>query len=165
MRGGGENGAVRLPGAHIRGQFNCADMRVSSPSGLLLDLGRARVDGAVLVPARVVCPDADRDGECGHPGRVDLGDFAFTALRDVDWRQWLHLVAHHTTSYRPQPFQQPARGYGCGPAGNAPRCSSPSGTTCAARPPLWAPVGQGSARLWGRLAGYSYRTSRWLTSP
>ncbi|GAA3464400.1 hypothetical protein GCM10018963_64130 [Saccharothrix longispora] len=161
VRGSGETGAVRLPGAHIRGQFNCADMRVSNPSGLLLDLGKARVDGAVLVPARVVCPAAGGDGECGHPGRVDLGDFAFTALRDVDWRQWLHLVAHHTTSYRPQPFQQLAAiERAAGHDGNARQVLIAQQNDLRRRAP--AALGGRSARavhtLWGRLAGYGYRT-------
>ncbi len=159
--GSGEDGAVRLPGAHISGQLACVGLRVSNPSGLLLNLLKARVDDGMILPASVVCPDAGRGGRCTHPGRVDLDDFAFTALRRVDWRQWLHLVAHHTTSYRPQPYQQLAAiERAAGHDGNARQVLIAQQDDLRRRTPAalggrWARAVHG---LWGRLAGYGYRT-------
>ncbi|QQQ76164.1 hypothetical protein IOD16_34895 [Saccharothrix sp. 6-C] len=160
VRGNGDDGGICLANAYVGGELGCQELVVSNTSGLMLDLGKARVEGTVFLPASVVCPDASRSGDCGHQSRVDLDGFVFTALAQVDWRQWLHLVVHHTNRYSPQPYQQLAAiERAAGHDGNVRQVLIVQQDDLRRREPSaiggrWA---RSVHRLWGRLAGYGYR--------
>ncbi len=104
----GEDHAILLISAHISGQLVCTDLSVRNQAGLMVDLGKTQVNGAVVIPADVVCAGKDRSDtdSCPHGSFVGLDGFTFTDLSRMDWRQWLHLIHCHTRSYRPQPYQQ-----------------------------------------------------------
>ena len=106
----GDLGAIRLLGAHIDGQ---AVLRVSSldnSSGPLLVLHEAQITGALLFPPKVVCPagrqEASRRGCSDSDRTITAHGLTYPILREISWRQWLHLLIHHTSTYWPQPFQQ-----------------------------------------------------------
>ncbi|WP_290058310.1 hypothetical protein [Amycolatopsis solani] len=159
--GAGDEATVRLLAAHVTGQLNLLGAQLAhTGEGTLLSLEDAVVDGAVFLPADVVCAKPARGP---HPGTIDLDGFRFGALGASTWPEWLHLVRWHTADYRPGPYQQLAAvERASGHDGNARH------VLIAQQRDLqrWAPEGIGGwpARrfhwLWGALAGYGYRARR-----
>jgi hypothetical protein len=158
------DGAVRLADAHISGQLNLSHANLTNPAGPVLDLEDATAKHLFL-PAQVICPHgAAKRASCGAPARqLALSGLAYTSLHAADWQEWLHLIAHHTRDYRPQPYQQLAAALRA------------SGRESAAREVLIAqqrdryhrgdlggPLITCAHWLWGGLTGYGYRASRVL---
>jgi adhesin HecA-like repeat protein len=161
-----QDGAVRLPDAHISGQLNLNHATLANPAGPVLELADAEAKHLFL-PACVICPEAaSGTSACTTPThRLTLGGLRYTTLHAADSREWLHLVIHHTRDYRPQPYQQLAT------------VLRARGQFSAAREVLIAQqrdlyrrgdLGGWLARrahwLWGVLAGYGYRSARVLTA-
>ncbi|TWP51520.1 hypothetical protein FKR81_15065 [Lentzea tibetensis] len=103
-RGAGTRGTVRLPGAHIGGQFVGKDFRLAGATHALV-LEGAYVGAGLHFPAKVVCLSHVRDEKCGGRFRVSIGDLKFASLAICDWRDWLHIIRFHAVAYEPQPFQ------------------------------------------------------------
>jgi hypothetical protein len=109
-------GEVRLPGAHIAGQLNCAEAAFTNPDGLAVDLEQASVvkevhmrpaslNGALdLARARV---GAWHDEKKTWPKRISLDGFVYDRIEAPDasikdrLRSWLPR-----NSYLPQPYEQ-----------------------------------------------------------
>ncbi|ATE54782.1 hypothetical protein CNX65_17095 [Actinosynnema pretiosum] len=110
VRGSGEKGALRLPGADLRGQLVLENARVDNPSGPLLVLIETQVAEALVLPASLVCPHSKalRAGRpCpGRDRQIIVQCLVFARLAEVSWQKWLHLLVEHTPDYVPQPFQQ-----------------------------------------------------------
>ncbi|MGH3771563.1 MAG: hypothetical protein ACRDRW_09240 [Pseudonocardiaceae bacterium] len=160
--GHSHDGAVRLADAHISGQLNLSHAKLTNPAGPVLDLEDAEAKHLFL-PAPVFCPHgAAKRTSCAAPEhRLTLSGLAYTSLHAVDWREWLHLITHHTRDYRPQPYQQLATALRA------------SGHESAAREVLIAqqrdryhrgelggPLAKGAHWLWGALTRYGYRSGR-----
>ncbi|WP_143229572.1 hypothetical protein [Actinophytocola xanthii] len=167
LRGAGESGAVRLVGAQIHSQANFTGTQLSNDSGPLLALFEARVDAALILPASVVCPlgstEITRRG-CPHRGRqLVVRGLVFADLGHVSWRQWLHLVVHHTPEYWPQPYQQLAAvERAAGHDNNARHVLIVQQEDLRRRTPeaLGGRIGQWRHWLWGWLGRYGYRAHR-----
>ena len=157
-----QDGAIRLADAHIGGQLNLSLAKLTNPAGPVLDLEDATAKHLFL-PAQVICPHSDAGrSSCAAPAhRLTLAGLTYTSLHAVDWDGWLHLIAHHTRAYRPQPYQQLAT------------VLQASGHEFTAREVLIAQQQDRYHRgelgglliktahwLWGTLAGYGYRSSR-----
>jgi hypothetical protein len=162
--GSGADCTIVLIGAYVGGQFDCTGLWVKNRSGPRLDLGKARVDGTVLLPAGVICAERRSDtGSCPYDAVVGLDGFTFTDLGQLNWRQWLHLIHCHTPAYRPQPYQQLAAiERNAGNDGNARHVVITQQHDLRHRAP--DAVGAWPIRrvhwLWGALAGYGYRARR-----
>lgn len=170
MRGAGEAGTVRLPGAHIGGQVHMAGTQLSNDSGPLLSLSEAQLEGALFLPATVVCPTGSTDVSrcCTDDGRqMTVGGLVFPRLRDVSWQQWLHLLVHHTPQYSPQPYQQLAAvERAAGHDTNARHVLITQQEDLRRRTPeaLGGRIGQWRHWLWGLLGRYGYRAYRLVTA-
>ncbi|MGH3751609.1 MAG: hypothetical protein ACRDRP_02760 [Pseudonocardiaceae bacterium] len=156
------DGAVRLPNASISGQLNLNGATLTNPAGPVLDLEDAEAKHLFL-PAHVFCApgDASRSG-CATPARrLALSGLAYTSLQAVGWREWLHLITHHTHDYRPQPYQQLATVL------KATGCESSARDVLIAqqqdlhdRGDLGGRLAKAAHLVWGTLAGYGYRSGR-----
>jgi hypothetical protein len=167
VRGSGDDGAVRLYGAHIGGELSVHDARVGNTSGPLLVLTEAHVAKALVFPASVVCSHGGvKTGRrrCAAGTRqVSVQRLQFARLQDVSWRQWLHLLVHHTSHYVPQPFQQLAAvERAAGHDANAREVLITQQNELLRRTPeaLGGWWGQRRHRLWGWLGRYGYRAQR-----
>ena len=94
---------------------------------------------------------------------MDLENFTYASLTGADWRQWLHLIRHHTTEYRPSPYQRLAAvERAAGHDGNARHILITQQHDLRRRAP--AALGGWLTRrfhwLWGALARYGYRVRR-----
>ncbi|MEU4767435.1 hypothetical protein AB0H12_29680 [Actinosynnema sp. NPDC023794] len=165
--GTGEEGAVQLSGAHIGGQFGVVDTRLDNDSGPLMALDELRVDGLLVLPMTTVCRQAlaglDRQGCPDGSRQLEVRDLVFSRLGDVSWRQWLHLLVHHTPDYLPQPFQQLAAVERvAGHDGNARAVLVAQQDDLRRRDPdaLGGRVGRWRHRAWGLLGRYGYRAHR-----
>jgi hypothetical protein len=156
------DGAVQLPNASIGGQLNLNGATLTNPAGPVLDLEDAKVKHLFL-PAHVFCAQGETNrSHCVAPARrLALSGLDYTSLQAVGWRDWLHLITHHTHDYRPQPYQQlaavlKATGYD----------SSARDVLIAQqqdlhdRGELGGRLIKSTHRLWGILAGYGYRNGR-----
>jgi hypothetical protein len=105
--GHGEHGAVRLRGARITGELSLQGAELSNRVGLVLDLEDVETK-KIFLPPKIAC----RHGQTGQSicdaaaCRVNLSGFVYTSLDGSHWNQWLHIIARHTSGYRPQPYQQ-----------------------------------------------------------
>ncbi|GLZ37684.1 hypothetical protein Acsp05_13090 [Actinokineospora sp. NBRC 105648] len=169
--GAGELGAVRLLGAQIGGQVNLAGVQVVNESGPLLVLSEARVDGILTMPAPVVCPEgsvAVRSGDCAAGQRqVFVHGLEFARLDRVSWREWLHLLVHHTPKYAPQPYQQLAGVERIsGHDNNARQILITQQDDLRRRAPeaLGGTLARWRHRLWGVVGRYGYRAHRLVTA-
>ncbi|EOD64214.1 hypothetical protein H480_32963 [Amycolatopsis vancoresmycina DSM 44592] len=161
-------GAISLLGAHVGGDASFLDMEVVNRSGLALDLEHAQVVGKIFLVRSTVCAEADADSVCRDPVLVDLNGFKFGALeaspgQPVSWRDWLHLIRHHTEIYRPGPYQALASAErDAGHEGNVRRILIAQQKDLRRRAP--EALGNWLTRsfhwLWGVLAGYGYLTRR-----
>jgi hypothetical protein len=166
VTGASGRGAIRLHNAHIGGQAALGVTKVNNSSGPLLVLLEAHITGAFFPPS-VVCPKGSTDR-----GRRDCPDkeraltahgLTYPILRDMEWRQWLHLLVHHTADYWPQPFQQLATTErAAGHDNNAREILIAQQRDLYHR--AHKSLGGWSARrrhqLWGLLGSYGYRAHR-----
>jgi hypothetical protein len=160
--GHSRDGAVRLPDAHIGGQLNLNDAKLTNPAGPVLDLEDAEVKHLFL-PARVICPDgAAESSSCTAPAnRLMLSGLAYTSLHAVECHEWLHLITHHTQHYRPQPYQQLAAALrASGHESTARDVLIAQQRDLYHRGELGGPLLKGAHWLWGLLTGYGFRSSR-----
>lgn len=160
--GSGERGAVRLRGAHITGELSLQGAELSSKTGLVLDLEDAETKKIVL-PPKIVC----RHGRTGRSTcdvaapRVNLSGFVYTSLEGSRWNQWLHLIARHTSWYRPQPYQQLAAvRRAAGHDADARTILIAQQQDLRQRGELGGWPIRTVHRAWGALGGYGYRTGR-----
>ncbi|VVJ15819.1 Uncharacterised protein [Amycolatopsis camponoti] len=169
--GTGEHGAIRLLGAHIGGQISLRMSRLDNSSGPLLILQEAQITGGLLFPPTVVCP-AGRQGmsrrDCPDGDRTfTTFGLTYPSLRDLSWRQWLHLLVHHTPAYTPQPFQQlAATERAAGHDNNAREVLITQQNELRRRTPeaLGNRLARGRHALWGWLGRYGYRAHRLVTA-
>lgn len=92
-----------------------------------------------------------------------MRDLVFPSLKDVSWRQWLHLLIHYTPDYLPQPYQQlTAVERAAGHDGNAREVLIAQQEDLRRRAPeaLGGRVARVRHRLWGWLGRYGYRAHR-----
>ncbi|MFC6093941.1 hypothetical protein [Saccharothrix lopnurensis] len=171
LTGSGERGALRLLGAHIGGQAYLTGTRLTNESGPLLVLTEARVDGALFLPAVLVCPQAGQTTSTrpcpDSPRQLVARGLVFPQLRDISWRQWLHLLVHHTPGYLPQPYQQLAAvERAAGHDNNARHILITQQDDLRRRTPdaLGGHLARGRHRLWGWLGRYGYRAHRLVTA-
>ncbi|MGH3828603.1 MAG: hypothetical protein ACRDQX_15760, partial [Pseudonocardiaceae bacterium] len=162
------DGAVRLADAHISGQLNLSHATLTNPAGPVLDLEDAAARHLFL-PAHVFCAHggaiprgADKRTSCGAPERrLALSGLTYTSLHAVDWREWLHLITHHTRGYRPQPYQQLAAALrASGHESTAREVLIAQRRDRHQRGELGGPLAKVAHWLWGALAGYGYRGVR-----
>jgi hypothetical protein len=160
--GHSQDGAVRLPDAHISGQLNLNDAKLTNPAGPVLDLEDTEAKHLFL-PARVICSHgvATRS-DCATPThRLTLSGLVYTSLHAVDWHEWLHLIIHHTRDYRPQPYQQLAAALRTsGHESTAREVLIAQQQDLYRRGELGGPLIKSAHWLWGTFAGYGYRSSR-----
>jgi hypothetical protein len=157
----GERGTVRLIRARVGHEFTFEYTQFSNPSGLFLDLRDASAV-SVNLPLGMVCPD-QAEGTCQGVPRVDLDGCTFTSLAGASWKQWLHLIQHHTPTYRPSPYQQlNAIERAAGHDDNARRILLAQQRDLGQRVPeaLGGWLSRAVHRVWGAMAGYGYRARR-----
>ncbi|MBV9163011.1 MAG: hypothetical protein JO281_15980 [Pseudonocardiales bacterium] len=160
--GHSQDGTVRLADAHISGQLNLSHAKLTNPAGPVLDLEDTATKHLFL-PAQVICPhDAAKRTSCTAPAhRLALSGLAYTSLHAVDWREWLHVIIHHTRDYRPQPYQQLAAALrASGHESTAREVLIAQQQDLYHRGDLGGPLIKSAHWLWGTLAGYGYRSSR-----
>jgi hypothetical protein len=132
--GSGDDGAVRLAGAHIGGQLDCtgADLRNESGPALVaftlqvgrgmdftggftatgggqyaaVDLRSARTDGAFLfAPTRL-------EHKIDSHGRLEVDGLTYAGVPEpISAQDWRELLRDGTPAYAAQPYQQLAAGY------------------------------------------------------
>ncbi|WP_242545105.1 hypothetical protein [Amycolatopsis sp. MtRt-6] len=166
-----KNGAIRLIGAHIGGQAVLLMSSLDNSSGPLLVMHEAQVTGALFPPTSLVCPAGRQEvGRRGCPDRdrtITAHGLTFPILRETSWRQWLHLLVHHTPTYWPQPFQQlAATERAAGHDNNAREVLITQQHELRRRTPqaLGNRFARGRHALWGRLGRYGYRAHRLVTA-
>ncbi|MGH3671851.1 MAG: hypothetical protein ACRDSH_14655 [Pseudonocardiaceae bacterium] len=157
-----QDGAVRLTDADIGGQLNLSLAKLTNPAGPVLDLEDATAKHLFL-PAQVICPHSGAGrSSCAVPAhRLTLAGLTYTSLHAVDWDEWLHMIAHHTRAYRPQPYQQLATVLqASGHEFTAREVLIAQQQDLYHRGELGGPLIKAAHWLWGTLAGYGYRSSR-----
>ncbi|AUI59580.1 hypothetical protein [Amycolatopsis sp. BJA-103] len=166
ITGAGELGALRLAAAHIGSQAVLLGVQLTNKSGPVLLLNEARVDGTLYLSAAAVCPQARseiRKEPCPDNVReVDVQGLVFPRLGG-SWREWLHLLVHHTVDYRPQPYQQLATvERTAGHDNNARHILITQQDDLRHRSPdaLGKPIARWRHWLWGWLGRYGYRAHR-----
>ena len=160
--GHSHDSAVRLADAHICGQLNLSHATLTNPAGPVLDLEDAAIRHLFL-PAQVICPQgAAKRTDCAAATRqLTLSGLTYTSLHAVPWREWLHLITHHTRDYRPQPYQQLAAALRArGHEASAREVLIAQQQDLYHRGDLGGPLIKSAHWLWGALAGYGYRASR-----
>jgi hypothetical protein len=125
--GAGDDGAVRLPGAHIHGQLDCTDATIRNDTGPALVADGLQVDQDVFLSGGFEAVGAGSDvtlrlsqarigGELEFaPARLDhttdpqarlaLDGLTYAGL-PVSSLDWLDLLREATPSYAAQPYQQ-----------------------------------------------------------
>ena len=157
-----QDGAIRLADAYIGGQLNLSLAKLTNPAGPVLDLEDATAKHLFL-PAQVICPHSGAGrSSCAAPAhRLTLAGLTYTSLHAVDWDEWLHLIAHHTRAYRPQPYQQLATVLrASGHEFTAREVLIAQQQDLYHRGELGSLLIKSAHWLWGTLAGYGYRSSR-----
>lgn len=167
ITGAGDLGAIRLLGAHIGGQAVLQVSRLDNSSGPLLVMHEAQITGALLFPSAVVCPSGlegvSRRGCPDSDRTFTAHGLTYPILRETSWRQWLHLLVHHTATYWPQPFQQlAATERAAGHDNNAREVLIAQQHDLRRRAPeaLGNRLARGRHALWGWLGRYGYRAHR-----
>ncbi|MEV4049633.1 hypothetical protein AB0J55_00460, partial [Amycolatopsis sp. NPDC049688] len=171
ITGTGEHGAIRLRGAHIDGQADLLVSKLDNSSGPLLILDEAQITKVLLFPLEVVCPSGphgtSRDGCPNSDRTITAHGLTYPNLHEISWRQWLHLLVHHTETYWPQPFQQLATTErAAGHDNNAREVLITQQHTLRRRTPeaLGNRLAQWRHALWGWLGRYGYRAHRLVTA-
>ncbi|MEV6440642.1 hypothetical protein [Amycolatopsis sp. NPDC051716] len=171
ITGTGELGAIRLAGAQIGGQAVLQVSRLDDSSGPLLALQEAQITEVLVFPLAVVC-SAGRQGMnrrgCPNSDRtITAQGLTYPMLGEISWRQWLHLLVHHTPAYWPQPFQQlAATERAAGHDNNAREVLITQQDELRRRTPhaLGNQLARSRHALWGRLGRYGYRAHRLVTA-
>ncbi|ANZ36866.1 hypothetical protein BBK82_13070 [Lentzea guizhouensis] len=167
----GKKGAVWLVGARVSGQAHLTSTQLINDTGALLDLTEAQVDRGMFFSVALVCPRS-RSEVSDHPcidgaRRMAVGGLVFKQLRDVTWREWLHLLVHHTSGYLPQPYQQLAAvERAAGHDNNARTILITQQHDLRRRTPdaLGGTLARARHWLWGWLGRYGYRAHRLVTA-
>jgi hypothetical protein len=157
-----QDSAVRLADAHISGQLNLSNAKLTNPAGPLLDLEDAAAKHLFL-PAQVICPQgAAKQSSCAASAhRLALSGLSYTSLHAVDWHEWLHLITYHTHDYRPQPYRQLVAALQAnGQESTAREVLIAQQRDRYRRGELGGRLTKAAHWLWGVLAGYGYRSSR-----
>jgi hypothetical protein len=160
--GHGDNGAVQLLNAHMSGQLALSGAELTNEDGLVLELEGAEAKQIFLSP-EVVCPQgvAGRSLCDAAACRVVLSGFVYMSLEDIQWNQWLHLIARHTDGYRPQPYQQLAAvRRAAGHDADARKILIDQQEDLRERGDLGGWPSRTRHYLWGKLGGYGYSTGR-----
>jgi hypothetical protein len=160
--GHSQDGAVEVELARDGGQLNLSQTKLTNPAGPVLDLEDAEVKHLFL-PAQVICSHAAaKTSRCAAPAhQFILSGLAYTSLHAVDWREWLHLIIHHTRAYRPQPYRQLAAALrASGHESAARKVLIAQQQDLHHRGDIGGPLSKSAHWLWGVLAGYGYRSSR-----
>lgn len=92
-----------------------------------------------------------------------MDGLVFVNMARVSWRQWLHLLVHHTPDYRPQPYQQLAKvERAAGHDNNARHILITQQDELRRRDPdaFGGRLGYLRHWLWGWLGRYGYRAHR-----
>ena len=156
-------GYVRLSGARIGGLLTLRDARlISNEDGFVVDLGDMEVK-RLIVPPALVCPQALRGrSPCeAARNRIGLSGLVYTSLEDSRWSEWLHLIARHTSGYRPQPYQQLASvRRAAGHDADARKILIAQQQDLYERGDLGGWLTKTVHRTWGALGGYGYLISR-----
>jgi hypothetical protein len=131
----------------------------------------AQVSTVLNIPAALVCPQARREvGDHSCPDgahRMDVRGFIFGQLQGVTWREWLHLLVHHTRDYLPQPYQQLAAvERAAGHDNNARTILITQQHDLRRRAPdaLGGALPRARHWLWGWLGRYGYRAHRLVSA-
>ncbi|MEU3624858.1 hypothetical protein BS329_18085 [Amycolatopsis coloradensis] len=171
VTGVGELAVLRLPAAQIRGDVDLNRTQMAREEGPMVSLTQTQVHGTLFFPASLVCPHSSQDhGDRDCPEGVRqlvVRGLIFNQLREVTWREWLHLLVHHTREYLPQPYQQLAAvERAAGHDNNARTILITQQNDLRRRAPaaLGGPVARGRHRLWGWLGRYGYRAHRLVTA-
>ena len=180
--GAGKDGAVRLPGAHIGGLFDCTGATLSNASGpalhadglqvdqdmsltgkftgggnVAVDLTGTRVGGTFLFDPSGLKNTTDPHRLLAAEGLTYAG-----VPKPGSARDWVRLLRDGTPVYAAQPYQQLAAGYRA--RGDEPQTRE---ILMAQRDDQFARTHAGwSERVWGRITkvtlGYGYRPWRAL---
>ncbi|WP_394615288.1 hypothetical protein JNUCC0626_36620 [Lentzea sp. JNUCC 0626] len=171
VRGEGSSGAIRLLDAKIDGQVNLKDSEFSNKSGPVLVLSSTTISGALFFPASLQCVQSSSDvrskGCPADASKIVVHGLTYARLADVSWRQWLHLLAHHTLYYLPQPYQQLAAvERAAGHDTNARQVLITQQEDLRHRSPeaLGGRLAKWRHGLWGWLGRYGYRAHRLVTA-
>ncbi|MFJ7214362.1 hypothetical protein [Amycolatopsis sp. NPDC098790] len=165
VTGYGEVGALCLQSADISRHLDLTDVTITNRrhGTTTLALDNARVAERFTFPSGMICKRVHRRRSCPQVHRIEVDGLTFGQLAGVEWHQWLHVLRHHTTSYRPQPYQQLAAAERtAGHDGNARRILIAQQQDLHHRNS--AAIGAWHSRLfhraWGLLAGYGYWARR-----
>ncbi len=183
--GAGEDGAVRLLGAHL-GRLDCSGARIRNDSGPALDAEGLQVDqnvflrdgfeavGAgsdvtlhlshVRIGGVLVFAPARLEHTAGPQARLALDGLTYTGLPvGISSRDWLHLLGEGTPSYAAQPYQQLAGAHrAAGHDGEARSTLMAQRQDQIDRRALTGRAERAWARLTGFLLGYGYQPWRTL---
>jgi hypothetical protein len=163
----GLSGTVRLPGARMHGDLNMHRALIEmKDEGLAIDLEDTSVGSTLHLSAIMVCAGVVTvAGRSDTTRYIGIDGLTYGALSGIGWRQWLHLIRHHSDTYAAQPYQQLAAvERACGHDGPARRILIAQQDDLRAR----GQIGHWPTRLihwvWGKLGGYGYRTGRLITA-
>ncbi len=171
ITGAGEFGAIRLSGAQIGGQAILPMSRLDNSTGPILMLDETQITKALVLPPEVVCPSGGRGvsrGGCPDSYRtITARGLTYPHMHEISWREWLHILVHHTPTYWPQPFQQLATTErAAGHDNNAREVLITQQLDLRRRTPeaLGNRFARGRHALWGWLGSYGYRAHRLVTA-
>ncbi|SEF32862.1 hypothetical protein SAMN05421837_106474 [Amycolatopsis pretoriensis] len=167
MEGGGTEGVITLFGAQIDARVVLTKMALTGETGRLLNLANATFKQPLTMPSSLICRQAETNTgkrRCASSDRkISVRGFVFTDLEDITWRQWLHLLVHHTNKYFPQPYQQlAATERAAGHDNNARTVLIVQQEDLRRRAPeaLGGLAALWRHRIWGWLGRYGYRAHR-----
>lgn len=153
---------MQLLGAHIVGQLALSAAELTNENVLVLNLQDGQAE-TVFLSSEVVCSQRDEGkSSCdATTHRVDLSGFVYTSFEGSHWSQWLHLIARHTSGYRPQPYKQLASVLrAAGHDADAREVLIAQQQDFRQRGELGGWLVRTVHYLWGAFGGYGYRTSR-----
>ncbi|MFD5091344.1 hypothetical protein ACFWMR_12135 [Amycolatopsis thailandensis] len=160
--GSGRHSALILSSTRVGNRLDFTGTRVSGGATRGITLRDARVAGAVIFRAELVCSQP-WGRSCPRARRIHLSGFTFAELANTDWREWLHLIRFHTTHYSPSPYQQLAAAErAAGHDGNARLIliAQQQDLHRRAQDGLGGRLTRSFHKLWGLLGGYGYRARR-----
>ncbi len=181
LSGDGPAGAITMRGAQVGG-LRCVRCEVRAATGPALVCAQFAARGPVMLESTRVSGNGEHaavtlasaragqqfsvlDTAIDNPSGplLDVTDFTYGTLVGTDWRAWLHLIRHHTSAYRPSPYQQLAAvERAAGHDGNARNILIAQQHDLRHRAPaaFGSPLTRWFHWLWGALAGYGYRARR-----
>ncbi|MEV0066649.1 hypothetical protein [Amycolatopsis sp. NPDC050768] len=183
--GAGEDGAVRLTGAHIGGQLSCRSATLHNDSGPALNIARVQTGGAVFLVkgfsatgagAGVVLDLTDLrvagalffdptafEHNCRADRRLAVDGLVYSGVPRTASTDWLSLLGEATPAYSAQPYQQLAAAQrAAGHDREARRVLIQQRRDQIRRGALTGRGERAWARLTGLLLGYGYQPWRML---